>query len=217
MVASPDSRRFALSIVGKSGSETQRLCWLSGEGGIDREATLMKLQSSKTPPLEKGLLRSIISGNLRLGERLYKAGIWSSPECMFCGHQQETLEHCFWKCPAWHSLRLDPDLPAYHERNTLPPCTLQCGIFMRSPQEVTCEHDVQPQIHVPYVQPVVPLREGACEICADGRVVIWTDGACPQNQFRHLRRGVCGIWYHDKHPRNASFSSSGPEQTNQRA
>ena len=58
----------------KAAARRKDCAGLNGDGGIDREVTCMKLQSSKTSPLDKGLLRSILSGSLRLGERLHKAG-----------------------------------------------------------------------------------------------------------------------------------------------
>ena len=86
---------------------------------------------------------------------------------------------------------------------------------MRSDQDsaVECALSLAPR----FSRPIVPLPAGTLEIVEAERVVVWTDGACPQNQFRHLRRGGCGIFYHDQHPRNASFPLPGPEQTNQRA
>jgi ribonuclease HI len=156
-----------------------------------------------------------MSGSLRLGERLFRANIWSTPICIFCGHEEETNEHCFWQCPAWDHLRLDPDLPSFHERIALPPCTLQCGIFMRTQDELNYESVLQPIEHERSEE--VPLPHAVNETFVDGAVIIWTDGACPQNQCRALRRAGCGIFYGQEHPRNKSFALRGPEQTNNRA
>ena len=56
---------------------------LDNAGGVDKDVTLKMLNSAKTSAQDKGLLRSILSGSLRLGERLFKASIWQSPVCIF--------------------------------------------------------------------------------------------------------------------------------------
>lgn len=188
---------------------------LESHAGIDRDVTLSMLQSCKTLPLDKGLLRSILSGSLRLGERLFKASIWPSPTCMFCGHEDESVHHCFWVCPAWDHLRLDPDLPSHSDRLALPPCTLECGIFIRSLEEVEHECSLRPVDHQQAT--IVPLMQDESETFDGEAVVVWTDGACPNNQCRFLRRAGCGIYYGSCHPRNRSFALPGPEQTNNRA
>ena len=68
--------------------------------------------------------------------------------------------------------------------------------------------------HVP--RQIVPVQEDV-DAVLNGRVVIWTDRACPRNQCRNLRRAGSGIFDHDQHPRNTSMPLPGPEQTNQRA
>jgi len=55
------------------------------------------------------------------------------------------------------------------------------------------------------------------ELIADGRVVVWTDGACRNNQDSRLRRAGAGIFYAKGSPRNWAFALDGREQTNQRA
>ena len=61
-------------------------------------------------------------------------------------------------------------------------------------------------------------RHVASETIHAGRVVWWIDGACSNNQFRHLRRGGCGVFYVEEgHPFNKSYLLPGVEQTNQRA
>ena len=51
--------------------------------GIDRVNTCAVMNSRGIPPCQRGCLRSIISGSLRLGERLFQAGIWNTPLCIF--------------------------------------------------------------------------------------------------------------------------------------
>ena len=185
--------------------------------GVDREATLHTLQSNATAPLDKGLLRSIVSGSVRLGERLCKAGLWHSPVCPFCEMEDESVRHCFWTCPAWDHLRLDPDLPDYHERQALPGCTLDCGIFMQSHEETFFEHQLQPAPHIARAVAFANPEDLQCETWSGDSVVVWTDGACAGNQFRSLRRAGCGAFFGSGHTGNLSFALPGPEQTNQRA
>ena len=114
--------------------------------GIDRVNTCAVMNSRGIPPCQRGCLRSIISGSLRLGERLFQAGIWNTPLCIFCGHESESVEHCFWRCPAWDVFRMDPDLPTREELHELPPCTKQCGIFMQSREEHNFEQLLNPLV-----------------------------------------------------------------------
>ena len=68
--------------------------------GVDMEATTAWLQSRELSQERKGLLRSILSGSVRLGEGLHKAGLWQSATCPFCKLETESLAHCFWWCLA---------------------------------------------------------------------------------------------------------------------
>ena len=54
--------------------------------GVDKEATCALLGSKALPVEQRGLLRSILAGSVRLGERLCKAGLWESPMCPFLRH-----------------------------------------------------------------------------------------------------------------------------------
>lgn len=62
------------------------------------------------------------------------------------------------------------------------------------------------------VQPAQPV-ESQC----DGHVVVWTDGACRNNQDSRLRRAGAGIYYGPQHHRNVAYAVPGVSQTNQRA
>ena len=162
-------------------------------------------------------MRSILTGSVRLGERLCKAGLWHSPICPFCNMEEEGVRHCFWTCPAWGHLRLDPDLPNLCQRQNLPACTLDCGIFMQSEEESFIEHQLQPVPHVGCAAMCASPSDRQCETYSGHFVVAWTDGACAKNQFRSLRRAGCGAFFGTGHASNMSFALPGPEQTNQRA
>ena len=65
--------------------------------------------------------------------------------------------------------------------------------------------------------------EGVCkwrdvgELCEDGRVVVFTDGACTDNQDVRLRRAGVGCFWGRGHERNIAQPLPGELQTNQRA
>ena len=92
---------------------------LQDTAGIDRVNTSDIMNSRGISSSQRGCLRSIISGSLRLGECLFQASIWSTPLCLFCGFENESTEHCFWRCPAWDVFRTDPDLPTREELQEL--------------------------------------------------------------------------------------------------
>ena len=190
---------------------------LHDTAGMDRDNTCAELNSRSISPFQRGCLRSIISGSVRLGERLFQAGLWNTPLCIFCGHENESVEHCFWRCPAWDSLRMDPDLPRGVELHELPSCTKQCGIFMYTREEHHFVQALRCGFHVPSTPRPVSGQYVGAEFAHAGRVVCWTDGACSNNQYRHLRRGGCGVFYAVGHPSNKAYPLPGVEQTNQRA
>ena len=49
-----------------------------------------------------------------------------------------------------------------------------------------------------------------------GRVVVYTDGACQGNQFQNLRRAGAGAYWGQDHPFNVSQPLAGEQQTNNR-
>ncbi len=57
----------------------------------------------------------------------------------------------------------------------------------------------------------------ATETFSEGRVVVWTDGACTDNQHAALRRAGVGAFWAQRHFRNVSVPLQGDTQTNQRA
>ena len=186
----------------KAASRRHDMDGLQNTAGIDRVNTSAVMNSRGISSCQRGCLRSIISGSLRLGERSFQARIWESPLCIFVGHEHESAEHCFWLCPAWDVFRTDPDLPTREERHELPPCTQQCGIFMHSKEEHGFEHELECGVHCPSTPRAMSEKHAANETIHDGRVVCWTDGACSNNQFRHLRRGGCGVFYAEGHSFN---------------
>lgn len=229
--------------------------------GISREATLRLHDSRKTTPFDKGMLRSILSGSIRLQHRLHQADLVDSPLCPFCGLQPETIEHCFWECPCWTHIRQRNEVPVQRVRDQWPACTRQCGIFVQledvfnAPTDLEIEEQTataridrwclefggdasrpleSEEAGRPHgVEEVGPPAAGSGggegppaagpggsgfgELLHDGRVVVFTDGACRNNASANLRRAGSGIFYAARHPRNFSCPVPGRSQTNQRA
>ena len=189
--------------------------------GVDRVATLALINSPATCAYEKGMLRGIISGSVRLQQRLHQANLADSALCPFCGLEEESLEHCFWRCPCWESIRIQSALPARDIRATWPKCTRECGIFMESEQvlqlaeELEAEEESAESLLREWMQDS-PAPAGEETTC-NGRVVAWTDGACNDNRDARLSRAGCGIWYSRQHSLNLSRHLPGRVQSNQRA
>ena len=89
--------------------------------------------------------------------------------------------------------------------------------FMQSREEHNFEQLLKCCVHRPSTARSCPEAHAASETTHDGRIVCWTDGACSNNYYRHLRRGGCGIFYADEHPFNGCYPLPGVQQTNQRA
>ena len=116
--------------------------------GIDDRATVALL-NSKPPPDELGLLRGVISGSIRLQKRLHDAALVDSPVCPFCGECDETLQHCFWDCPQWNSIRMQFDIPAASVQELWPTCTRECGIFIEDAQVIVLKEELAHEAAVP--------------------------------------------------------------------
>ena len=76
---------------------------LEATQGLDRHATMAL--HNKSNPVDAGILRGILSGSLRMQQRLFVARLVDNPLCPFCGQADESVEHCFWECPHWSHLR----------------------------------------------------------------------------------------------------------------
>jgi len=198
---------------------------LVNECGIDRLATMKACSSTKTCPYDAGIMRSIISGSVRLQQRLHVAGLVPSPVCTFCGISDETLEHCFWRCPCWNYIREQFETPAMHIVDQWPQCTRDCAIFMeqRTVIDLCFELEREESMSTSLIDGwsvVGALAEGSYvgELHNnDGHVIVWTDGASRNNQDARVRRAGCGIFYASNHVLNCGHFLPGHVQTNQRA
>ncbi|KAJ9442265.1 Ribonuclease HI [Diplonema papillatum] len=96
------------------------------QSGVDFTATrsLLEKQNSPLTAYQAGLLRSVIAGATPVTGR---TGL-SERGCPYCNTQErETVEHLFWKCPAWEQTRVKyAELTAAQQ--SWPPCLRMCGV-----------------------------------------------------------------------------------------
>ena len=150
-------------------------------------------------------------------KRLFQAGIWNTPLCILCGYENKLVQHCFWRCPACDGSRTDPDLPTREELHELPARTNQCGCFMQIVKSTILSSLCSVVILVLARPARIRKLTLPVKTMHDGRFVCWIDGACSNNQFKHLRRGGCGVFYAEGHPFNRACPLPCVEQTNLRA
>jgi len=189
------------------------------EHGIDRDATLALLNGSKLSPMQKGSLRSILAGAIWTQDRLHRAYRVESPLCPYCRQASEDHQHMWWECSAWSGIRLKHGFAPTAAASHWPSCLAVCGILPAIPvddglgaQEVidlTSDEVIEPSDMEP--------SQGRTETWVEGRVVLYTDGASQNNQFRSLRKAGLGVFWGHKHPLNLSEPLAGPIQTNNRA
>ena len=100
-------------------------------------------------------------------------------------------------------------------REDWPACFRCCGILSDGViinANAVDWHDPSPDLDAPDLSVDAPL-----ETLEEGKVVIYTDGACICNQRPSLRRAGVGIWWGNGHAKNYSAPLPGQVQTNQRA
>jgi hypothetical protein len=100
------------------------------EGGADFAATRAVLDSSSMTFLEKGVLRTILTGSCVTPSRLVAAGRLTDAQavCVHCGSEVESLGHRFWRCAAWLHVRAAHDLADFAE-DDFPRCLTRCGLL----------------------------------------------------------------------------------------
>ena len=88
-----------------------------------------KMFVSPLTPFELTHLRMVLTGSVRTQGRLFKAGSVGAPSCVWCSQTEETVQHLFWECPAWQSLR-DRFISTHASLlPNLPRCLVECGIL----------------------------------------------------------------------------------------
>jgi ribonuclease HI len=195
---------------------------LQAEQGLDRKATMAVLDHKKLPAEDVGMLRSVLSGSIRLQKRLHEAKISVSPVCSFCGMCEETVRHCYWECPRWAHIRGMFDLPSPDVSSMWPACTIDCGIFVEDVRVIALGINLQAEEEMAKdICSYFSCAECRAQVAAAQDVselqVIWTDGASSNNQDHRFRRSGSGVYYAADHAMNMSAMCPGLLQSNQRA
>ena len=203
------------------------------EEGVDRQATQALLFSTKLPPPHRAVLRQIMAGGVWTQDRACRASMQARDICPFCGEEVEDHAHLWWRCARWADIRESHKTAADAYSELCPPCLQRCGIMpsmlkivdpevrsthpakLAEPDAVSVdssgEESTEEQAFPDYSQ------QPYGETIVDGRVVVYTDGACQNNQFKAIRcAGVGGHWA-ENHPFNFGEALGDGEQTNNRA
>ena len=193
------------------------------ERGIDREATLVLVNGSRLTPIQKGTLRSILAGAVWTEDRRHRAKQAASPFCPYCRKAIEDHFHMWRECPAWSAVRARYGFTRPGFASQWPACLAICGIL---PAQPTATENTAYEVIDLTDDDVVDLTLDdaqvtaaalPCEAWNGGRVVVYTDGASKDNQYRSLRRAGLGVFWGPRHPWNLAEPLRGPVQTNNRA
>ena len=175
--------------------------------GIDRLATLRYL-NAKPGKADGGMMRGILAGSIRVQKRLFEAALVESALCQFCLMCDETVEHCFWECPQWSHIREQHQLPLAAVSRSWPVCTRACGLFLNDACVLDLHAELeQEESEVGQIAEYFGCQDtrSMVQSCQDQvKQVIWTDGACKNNQDHRFRRAGCGIFYGPAHHMNLS-------------
>ncbi|CAE8637059.1 unnamed protein product [Polarella glacialis] len=170
--------------------------------GVDVQISTSLLITARGKDVHKGILRSIMAGVIDFGHRLHRAGLVQCDVCQFCSSgQPESLEHLFWQCPAWREERPKHMLAWQAWRPDWPHCFACCGILSDGVVFVPAEVDLS-DTTLPIISQAVPSDASGRESFLNGKVVVYTDGACTNNQLPTLRRAGLGAWWGRGHLNN---------------
>eukprot|EP00664_Eupelagonemidae_sp_cell27_P004645 gene4645-602_t len=156
----------------------------------------------------------------------------------------ETVEHINWECPHWTPIRKRHAIEALtlaQRAGRMPPCLAACGIVPdgfdtadqwldasrprcnisapRRPQpRPGAAPPAAPAAAATVLGPALPadddVRDARGEAHLDGYMIVFTDGACTDNQDSRFRRAGSGAFWGPSHPKNASFAIEGELQAN---
>ena len=139
--------------------------------------------------------------------------------CPHCGKANETVEHIWWECEEWKQIR-QRHTSEYGKAQLdgLPNCTRLCGIM---PTSEGVEQELRKVRAEERDEEYPPQREeGECEdeLYIDGKLVVASDGACPDQQGHpRLRRSGQGLFYGTGHRYNCAWPTDTYSQGAQRA
>ena len=157
------------------------------------------------------MLQTILMGGVDTRERRFKRKLAWHSKCFFCcffsPSPVETVPHVLHEC-------------AGHDRDDLlakvatePRCAQMCGIFTEDPRILELENALSAMVEEPHDSPVGQPSDTIFQ----GRVVVYTDGACKHPRMARIRRAGSGAFYGVDSPSNFSRALPGGRQTNQRA
>ena len=113
--------------------------------GIDKSTTVKLLNTQALSPYDKGILKAIFADGITTQKHLFVMKKAAHPVCHFCWCAVETLEHLFWQCPHWNTIRQSRlSVQQITECQQLPLCTQRSGLFLTTAnqfQQLFRSHD----------------------------------------------------------------------------
>ena len=172
---------------------------------------------------KRSILRTLFTGAIKTGEKLHEAGIRTTPlcpHCMECGESLiETTEHIGWVCKKWEPQR-KKWIGKYDKEmlKALPQCTRLCGIKTKNKEIFRLQKNLKPEEPTDPMPPDRHEGEFWDEFYNNGRLVVASDGACPNQQGdARTRRSGQGLFYGKDHAYNSAWPTGIHSQGAQRA
>ena len=183
--------------------------------------TLLKRFSVEagSSPLQKGKLRSILTGAIWTQDRVHRSKMAASALCPFCKYGSEDHFHLWWECPAWDDIRRAHGMLHHDVASQWPACFTVCSLV---PSHFAAAA-ATPSAVIDLTQDEFPnMPTSGFDFCAaearhNSRVIVYTDGASRDNQHRAIRRAGVGVFWATNHPFNIAETLKGASQTNNRA
>ena len=191
----------------------------SGLGVLDRDSSvwfLRKLLRTKQH-YAAGTLKAVLSNAVTTAVGFHRAKTCDSPICPFCEQGvEENLLHIFDECPAWESLRTRFKA---HEHAALPVFTRLTGVVEMQQPSLDALHSLAaPDTLCDASRSPCP-SDALPQTWENGCLVVYTDGACFNQDSSFWRRAGYGVVYDSsrQHSMTVSCPLLGLEQTAQRA
>jgi ribonuclease HI len=136
----------------------------------------------------------------------------STPLCPCCGQEEEDVSHIYWRCEAFSSLR-EGFLSDWQSRWSTSFCKdSMLATHGLVPEDVAlmrwrCDTFLPEWEYSSHPFPIW-LGDGNVEF-EEGRLVVYTDGACKRQEDPRVRSAGCGIFVCSDHPWNTAFALPG--------
>ncbi len=170
-------------------------------------------------------LQAVIAGSVRAPDRLFKAGLLTSPACPCCGRAEADLRHLLWSCPSWQAVRapylalIDKyrqhledkahGMQRIEELNRLLdlPCVANCGVFPEAEYFRRGGSPIPPPrarflARNSSPQELSPRQIDRLIKDQRGRAVVFTDGSAIHRQDKRRRRAAWSVYDAPEHPWN---------------